>query len=162
MEQRIGIGYDIHRLVDGRPLVIGGVQIPYEKGLSGHSDADVLLHAVCDAILGAMGEPDIGELFPDTEARYCGIASSELITQVVALLKKKGFSVVNVDTVVVAEEPKLTIYKKKIIARTSGLIGIAQDAFNMKTKTNEGLDSLGRKEAIAAYAVVLLTKGARV
>jgi 2-C-methyl-D-erythritol 2,4-cyclodiphosphate synthase len=162
MEQRIGIGYDIHRLVDGRPLVIGGVAIPYEKGLSGHSDADVLLHAVCDAILGAMGEPDIGELFPDTEARYCGIASSELITQVVVLLKKKGFSVVNVDTVVVAEEPKLTTYKKKIIARTSGLIGIAQDAFNMKTKTNEGLDSLGRKEAIAAYAVVLLTKGARV
>jgi len=161
MEQRIGIGYDIHRLVDGRPLVIGGVTIPYAKGLSGHSDADVLLHAVCDAMLGAMGEPDIGELFPDTDARYCGIASSELVTQVVQRLKKKGFTIASVDTVVVTQEPKLAPHKEKIIARACELIGVAQGAFNMKTKTNEGLDAIGRKEAIAAYAVVLLTKGAR-
>lgn len=160
MEQRIGIGYDIHRLADGRPLVIGGVQIPHAKGLLGHSDADVLLHAVSDALLGAMGEPDIGELFPDTDPRYCGIASSELIAEVIALLRKKGFVVANIDTVVVAEEPKLAPFKKKIIAHVAQLIGMPQNAFNMKTKTNEGLDALGRKEAIAAYAVVLLTKGA--
>jgi 2-C-methyl-D-erythritol 2,4-cyclodiphosphate synthase len=160
MPYRIGIGYDIHRLVEGRKLFIGGVQIPWIKGLLGHSDGDVLLHAICDALLGAIGETDIGQHFPDTDPKYQDISSIELLKTVDALVKKKGFIINNVDTVVVAQEPILAPFKKQIREKISQVLGIQQDCINIKAKTNEGLGEIGRKEAIATYASVILTKGA--
>jgi 2-C-methyl-D-erythritol 2,4-cyclodiphosphate synthase len=160
MESRIGIGYDIHRLVDGRPLFIGGVEIPYIKGLLGHSDGDALLHALCDAILGGLGEGDIGEHFPDTDQRYYGISSVELLKETVLLVKNKGLVVGNIDAVVVAQEPALSPFKKQMQRKIAEIIGIPQGNVNIKAKTNEGLGELGKKEAIAAYAVVMLSEGA--
>jgi 2-C-methyl-D-erythritol 2,4-cyclodiphosphate synthase len=159
MPSRIGIGYDIHRLVEGRPLFIGGVEIPYIKGLLGHSDGDALLHALCDAILGALGEGDIGEHFPDTDQRYYGISSVELLKVVVELVKKKGFGVENVDAIIIAQEPVLSPFKKQMEAKIAVALGIKEESVNIKAKTNEGLGELGKKEAIAAYAVVMLGGG---
>lgn len=156
---KIGVGYDIHRLGEGRKLFVGGVEIPYIKGLLGHSDADALLHAVCDALLGASGLGDIGEHFPDTDPKYAGISSAELLKEVVARVKAKGFSIGNVDTVVIAEEPKLLPYKSKIRRRIAEILGIAEDCVNIKAKTNEGLDEVGAKNALASYAVAILVKG---
>lgn len=153
---RIGIGYDIHRLVEGRKLFLGGVEIPYIKGLLGHSDADVLLHTISDALLGALGEGDIGEHFPDTDPKYQGISSSELLKKVAALVEKKGFLITNLDTVVIAEEPVLIPFKKQMQERIAALLGLKTGAVNIKAKTNEGLGEIGKKEAIASYAVVLL------
>jgi len=156
MKSRIGIGYDIHRLVEGRPLFIGGVEIPYIKGLLGHTDGDVLLHAICDAILGGLAEGDIGEHFPDNDERYYGIASAELLKATVPLIKKRGFNIGNIDAVVIAQEPILSPFKKQIERKIAEVIGITEKSVNVKAKTNEGLGELGRKEAIAAYAVVII------
>lgn len=160
MECKIGIGYDIHRLVDGRKLFLGGVEIPYILGLLGHSDADVLLHALCDALLGALGLGDIGEHFPDTDPRYQNIAGSKLLTQVNDKVKKAGFSIGNIDIVVIAQEPALLPFKKQIRQNIAAILGIPESIINIKAKTNEGLDAVGNKVAIACWsAATLLKKG---
>jgi len=158
MEYRTGVGYDIHRLVEGRKLFLGGVEIPYIKGLLGHSDGDVLLHALCDAFLGALGEGDIGERFPDTDPQYEGISSGKLVKNVYALLKEKGFNINNIDSVIVAQEPNFSPFKKSIRQAVARSLEIQEDRVNIKAKTNEGLDSIGQKEAIAAYVVVTINK----
>ncbi len=156
MEYRTGIGYDIHRLVAGRKLFLGGIEIPYIHGLLGHSDGDALLHAICDALLGAIGGGDIGEHFPDTDPRYDAISSQELLKTVYNLIKEKNYSIVNLDTVVIAQEPKLFPFKKQMQQAIAGILGIEEENVNIKAKTNEELGEIGRKEAIAAYAVVTL------
>lgn len=158
MEIRVGIGYDIHRLVKGRKLFIGGIQIPYNKGLLGHSDADVLIHAICDAFLGAIGERDIGELFPDTDPKCRNSASSEFLRVVLRLVRKKGYKVSNLDTIIIAEEPKLLPFKNRIQENLSKIMDVGKDCVGVKAKTNEGLGEVGRKKAIACYATVLLRK----
>jgi 2-C-methyl-D-erythritol 2,4-cyclodiphosphate synthase len=159
MTYRIGIGYDIHRLVEGRKLFIGGIEIPYIKGLLGHSDGDALLHAICDALLGAAGEGDIGEHFPDTDPKYQNISSAELLKIVKDLINKKGYAISNVDVIVIAQEPVLSPFKKQIQAKIAQYLGINQECINVKAKTNESLGEIGRKEAVACYATVLLNKG---
>jgi len=159
MNYRIGIGYDIHRLVEGRKLFLGGVEIPYIKGLLGHSDADVLLHAICDAMLGAVASGDIGEHFPDTDQKYQDISSVELLKIVGALLREKGFKIGNIDTIVIAEEPTISPFKKLMQAKIAQTLNIGEESVNIKAKTNEGLGEIGAKEAIACYAVVLLEEG---
>lgn len=156
MEYRTGIGYDMHRLAEGRKLFIGGVEIPCIKGLLGHSDADVLLHAVCDALLGAAGEGDIGQHFPDTDPKYDGVSSAELLKTVYNLARKKNFLIVNVDTIVIAQEPVLSPFKKQIQESIAAILNIKEGNVNIKAKTNDGFGEIGRKEAIAAYAVVTL------
>jgi len=156
MKYRIGFGYDIHRLVEGRKLFIGGVDIPYIKGLLGHSDGDILLHAICDALLGAVAEDDIGEHFPDTDPKYHNISSIELLKAVKELLEKKNFSISNLDTIVVAQEPKLIPFKKQIQEKIAGILDIKAETVNIKAKTNEGLGEIGREEGIAAYAAVTI------
>ena len=158
METRIGLGYDLHRLVEERKLFIGGVEIPYIKGLQGHSDADCLIHALCDALLGAISEKDIGELFPDTDPKYQGISSPELLKTVMGLVHKKGYKISNVDTIIIAEEPKMSPFKNQIQESLSKIMGIDKDRVSVKAKTNEGLGELGRKEAIASFATVLIQK----
>lgn len=159
MSYRIGIGYDIHRLVAGRKLFIGGIEVPYAKGLVGHSDGDVLLHAICDALLGAIGVGDIGEHFPDTDPRYRDIASIELLKSAYAQLTSRDMVVSNIDTVIIAQEPKLTPFKKPVRERIAGVLGISAERISIKAKTNEGIGQVGRSEAIAAYAVVLVNEG---
>ena len=156
MSCKIGIGYDIHRLVEGRKLLIGGVAIPYSKGLLGHSDADVLIHALCDALLGAAGEPDIGEQFPDTDDKYRNISSAELLRIVNTQLSKKGFTISNIDTVVIAQEPHLSPFKKEIRLKIAQILGIEDDRVSVKAKTTDGVGELGKKEAIACYAVAMI------
>jgi 2-C-methyl-D-erythritol 2,4-cyclodiphosphate synthase len=153
---RIGHGYDVHRLVDGRVLFLGGVQIPHPRGLLGHSDGDVVLHAICDAILGAVGAGDIGQHFPDTDPRYQGVASAELVRAVVTLMRDEGWCVINLDVTLVAEEPRLAPHRAALRARIAELLGMPVECVSIKAKTNEGLDAIGRGEAIAATAVVLL------
>lgn len=155
---KTGIGFDIHRLVAGRPLFLGGVQIPYTKGLLGHSDGDALIHALCDALLGAMAMGDIGEYFPDTDPRYEGIAGSKMLEVVTGLLAKNEYRINNIDLIVIAQEPKLGPFKKKIKENLCSLTGVDESCLNIKGKTNEGLDSIGNKEAIACYAAVSLHK----
>ena len=154
MQYRVGIGYDIHRLVQGRPLFIGGAQIPYVKGLLGHSDGDVLLHAVCDALLGAIGGGDIGQLFPDTDPKYQGIDSKELLKAVADLVREKKYMVNNVDTIIVAEEPKMLPFEKEMRRKISAILEIPEDRVNIKDKTSEGMGEIGKIEAIASYAIV--------
>ncbi|MFH1441331.1 MAG: 2-C-methyl-D-erythritol 2,4-cyclodiphosphate synthase [Candidatus Omnitrophota bacterium] len=154
MSYRIGIGYDIHRLVEGRALFIGGLEIPYIKGLLGHSDGDVLLHAICDALLGALALGDIGDHFPDTDIKYQGIRSEILLKETAGLIKEKGFLIINIDAVIIAQEPKLIPFKKQIKNRIALILDIEPDAISIKAKTNEGLGSIGNAEAIACYAVV--------
>ncbi len=154
---RIGIGYDIHKLVAGRKLMLGGVDIPYVKGLEGHSDADVLLHAIMDALLGAVSAGDIGEHFPDTDPNNKDIDSAILLKKAYDLVKKKGYVVNNIDTVIVAQEPALMPFKKKMQQRIAKILNLKEDAVNIKAKTNEGLGEIGKREAIASYAVVLVT-----
>lgn len=150
---RVGIGYDIHRLVEGRKLFLGGLEIPYIKGLLGHSDGDVLLHAICDALLGAIAEGDIGSHFPDTNPVYQGIDSSKLLNNVTGMVEKKGFVINNVDTVIIAQEPMLMPFKKLIQQRVAAILNLSEDCVSIKAKTNEGLGEIGNKEAIAAYAI---------
>lgn len=153
---RVGIGFDIHRLVEKQPLILGGVQVPHAKGLQGHSDADVILHAVCDALLGAAGVGDMGLYFPDTDAKWKGAPSRRFVEEALRLVKKKGLAVSNVDLVVVAEEPKLSPFREKIQGSMAEILGVSAGQVNLKAKTMEGLGPIGSKEAIAAYAVALL------
>ncbi|MEI6862924.1 MAG: 2-C-methyl-D-erythritol 2,4-cyclodiphosphate synthase [Candidatus Omnitrophota bacterium] len=153
---RVGVGYDIHRLVEERKLFLGGVEIPYIKGLLGYSDGDVLLHALSDAILGGMGMGDIGVHFPNTDPQYKDISSLELLSRVVTIAASKKFVINNVDTVILAEEPKIYPFREKMMDAISGILGIKKDRVNIKATTNEGVGSLGKGEAIAAYAVVAL------
>ena len=156
MKQRIGIGYDVHRLAKGRKLIIGGVEIPYGRGLDGHSDADVLLHAVCDAILGALGKGDIGEHFPDSDKQYKDISSSKLLEKVCALAKKENYAVGNVDCVIQAQEPNLKAYKPQMRRRLAQALGVEEAAVNIKATTMERLGAIGNREGIAAFAAVML------
>jgi 2-C-methyl-D-erythritol 2,4-cyclodiphosphate synthase len=153
---RIGQGFDVHQLVEGRRLVIGGVEIPHAKGLLGHSDADVLLHAICDALLGAAALGDIGKHFPDSDARYKGIDSRELLRHVGALLKEKGFEVGNVDATIIAEAPRMAPHIPRMCANIAADLAIGIDAVNVKATTTEKLGFTGRGEGIAAQAVCLL------
>ncbi|MCM8789630.1 MAG: 2-C-methyl-D-erythritol 2,4-cyclodiphosphate synthase [Candidatus Omnitrophica bacterium] len=155
---RIGIGYDIHRLVEGRRLILGGIEIPYIKGLIGHSDGDALLHAICDALLGGIGESDIGEQFPDTNPEFHGIDSKELLRKTVSLVVEKEFKINNVDSIIIAQEPKLTPFKKQMRRVIASILGLSEDCVNVKAKTNEGLGEIGAKQAIVCYAVVILIK----
>lgn len=155
---RIGIGYDIHRLVEDRALRLGGVLIPHDKGLLGHSDADVVLHAVTDALLGAAGLPDIGELFPDTEAKYKDVDSGKLLREVFWRVRDEGYRVGNIDVIVHAERPKLSAYKRAMAETIAGLLETDAELVSVKAKTNEGMDAVGRGDAIACTASVLLLK----
>jgi 2-C-methyl-D-erythritol 2,4-cyclodiphosphate synthase len=153
---RIGFGYDIHRLVGDRPLVLGGMVIPHSKGCLGHSDADVLIHAICDALLGAAGLRDIGFHFPDTSPEFRGIDSKILLWKVMQLVHEKGFHPVNLDTTIVLERPRLASHipeMKKILA---GILQTSEETVTIKAKTNERLGPIGNEEAISAYAIVLL------
>jgi len=153
---RIGNGYDLHRLVAGRPLILGGVTIPFEKGLDGHSDADVVCHAVTDAILGAASAGDIGRHFPDTDPAWKGADSVELLKRAVGIVHEAGYGVANVDVVVIAQRPKLTTYVDAMRAGLACALGIDMDLVSVKAKTNEGVDSTGMGEAIAVHAVALI------
>ncbi len=150
---RIGTGYDVHRLVAGRKLVIGGVEIPHEKGLLGHSDADVLLHAICDALLGAAGLGDIGRHFPDSSSKYKGISSITLLEEVHRLLADSGFRVNNIDATIVAEKPKMAPHIPVMVSNIAAAVKIPGTSVNVKATTTEGLGFAGRGEGIAAYAV---------
>jgi 2-C-methyl-D-erythritol 2,4-cyclodiphosphate synthase len=154
---RIGHGYDVHRLVPDRPLVLGGVTIPYELGLLGHSDADVLLHAICDAILGALGLGDIGRYFPDTDPTYKGIDSMLLLEHVVGLAHTRGFQVSNLDSTIVAQRPKLAPYLPQMVARLARTCQVPAGCINVKATTTEHLGYAGRGEGISAYAVVIMS-----
>lgn len=155
---RIGIGYDVHALVKGRRLFLGGVEIPSDKGLMGHSDGDCLIHAICDALLGAISEYDIGHFFPDSDQKIKGIDSVEILKFVADLVNKKGYSILNIDAVIVAETPKVFPYREKIKERLSEILKIEKDAISIKGKTTEGLGFTGRREGIAVYAVALIEK----
>jgi 2-C-methyl-D-erythritol 4-phosphate cytidylyltransferase/2-C-methyl-D-erythritol 2,4-cyclodiphosphate synthase len=155
---RIGNGYDLHRLVPGRPLILGGVTIPFERGLQGHSDADIVCHAVTDAVLGAAGAGDIGRHFPDTDSAWEGADSLELLRRAMALVRSAGFDIVNVDVVVIAQRPKLVPYVDAIRANVATALGCEASQISVKGKTNEGLDSMGAGESMAAHAVALLTR----
>jgi 2-C-methyl-D-erythritol 2,4-cyclodiphosphate synthase len=153
---RIGFGYDVHAFVPDRPLILGGITVPSPLGLLGHSDADVLLHAICDAILGAVAERDIGVHFPDTDPRYKGIRSTILLGNVVERMRAKGFHLLNVDTTIVAQRPRLSDYIPGMIASIAETLGIDQTRVNVKATTSEGLGFAGRAEGIIAYAVALV------
>jgi 2-C-methyl-D-erythritol 2,4-cyclodiphosphate synthase len=155
---RIGIGYDVHRLVEGRRLFLGGVEVPFDKGLLGHSDGDVLIHAICDAMLGALSEGDIGVHFSDSDESIKDIESVKILNYVQKLAKKKGYRIVNIDAVVITEEPKISLYREKIKSRLAEILEIDVTSLSVKGKTSEGLGFTGRKEGIAVQAVVLLEK----
>ncbi|MDD5174506.1 MAG: 2-C-methyl-D-erythritol 2,4-cyclodiphosphate synthase [Candidatus Omnitrophota bacterium] len=153
---RVGIGYDIHRLVEERKLFLGGIEIPYVKGLISHTDGDVVMHAIADAILGAMGMGDIGRHFPDTDPGYKNMPSGDILQKVARLAAQKNFVIGNIDTTIIAEEPKIHPFKDKMIEKISGVLGLERSNINIKATTNEGVGSLGKGEAIAAYAIVTL------
>lgn len=153
---RVGLGNDVHRLVEDRELVIGGVNIPYEKGLLGHSDADVLLHAVCDALLGAAGLGDIGLHFPDTDPQYKGIYSIELLKLTQKKLVGQGFSIVNIDATIFAEKPKMSPYREEMQKKIAKTLNIFPDCVNIKATTTEGLGMIGEGEGIGAMCVALI------
>ncbi len=155
---RIGWGYDIHPLKEGRKLIIGGVEVPFEKGLYGHSDADVLIHAICDAILGAMGEGDLGRLFPDTDPRFADIESRYLLREVVERAKAKGYEIHYVDTTIIAQRPRLTNYLPEMGQRLAQILEVEGERINVKATSPEGIGAIGREEAIAAQCVVLMDK----
>jgi 2-C-methyl-D-erythritol 2,4-cyclodiphosphate synthase len=155
---RIGIGFDAHRFSMGRKLVLGGVEIPFEFGLEGHSDADVLTHAICDAILGAIGESDIGSHFPDSDSRYKGVSSLVLLEQVRALSNSRDFKIENIDSTVVCERPKLSAYIPQMKEKLSSVILVSEDSLGIKATTTDSMGFTGRGEGIAAYAVALVKK----
>lgn len=156
MKLRIGMGYDVHALVEGRPLWLGGILVPHDRGLAGYSDADVLIHAICDALLGAANLRDIGYQFPDTDPRYEGIDSKRLLRLTTDLLREKGWRVGNVDATVIAEQPKLQPYVPRMQQVLAPLMDVAPDDVSLKATTTEHLGFTGRKEGIAAYAVALI------
>lgn len=155
---RVGLGYDIHKLVEDRALIIGGVEIPYEKGLLGHSDADVLIHAIIDAMLGALALSDIGTHFPDTDPKYKGISSVELLKNVLGLITEKGYVINNIDSNIILQEPKMKPYIPKMVKVLSEVLNIKENQLSIKAKTNEQMDAVGEKKAIEANAVVMLRK----
>ena len=158
MKIRVGFGYDVHRLTTGRDLILGGVNIPFEKGLDGHSDADVLIHAICDALLGAAGLRDIGFHFPDTDPDYKGADSKLLLKEVCSLLKEKGWEVGNIDATIVAEQPKINPHIPNMISILTPIISCDAEDISIKATTNEKMDFIGRGEGMAAYAVALIQK----
>ncbi|WP_085815204.1 2-C-methyl-D-erythritol 2,4-cyclodiphosphate synthase [Geoanaerobacter pelophilus] len=158
---RIGHGYDVHRLVEGRKLILGGVDVPYAKGLLGHSDADVLLHAISDAILGAIGEGDIGRHFPDTDPAYKGADSIKLLQHVMGLADAKGYRIGNVDATIVAQRPKLAPFIQQMRQNIARALATEDDRVNVKATTTEELGFAGRGEGIAAYGVALLERKER-
>lgn len=153
---KVGYGYDIHKLTSGRKLIIGGVEIPYSKGLLGHTDADVLTHAIIDALLGAAGLGDIGQHFPDTDLKWKGANSLSLLEAVFLSLKNQGYKLVNIDSTIVIEEPKLANHTEDMKYKLSKVMGVKENQINIKVKTNEGLDSVGQKNAACAHAVALI------
>jgi 2-C-methyl-D-erythritol 4-phosphate cytidylyltransferase/2-C-methyl-D-erythritol 2,4-cyclodiphosphate synthase len=153
---RAGIGYDLHRLVEGRPLILGGVTIPFDRGLAGHSDADALCHAITDAVLGAAGAGDIGRHFPDTDPAWKGASSVDLLRRAVEVVRDRGYEIGNVDASVIAERPKLLPYVDAMTANVAAALGISVDRVSIKGKTNEGIGELGRSEAIAVHAIALI------
>ncbi len=159
---RIGHGYDVHRLVEGRPLIIGGVNIPHDVGLLGHSDADVLVHAIMDAMLGALALGDIGKHFPDTDDRYKGADSIELLRQVAKIADGHGYAVSNIDSTIIAQAPKLAPYIEQMRKNIADAIGVGTDRVSVKATTEEKLGFTGEKKGIAAHAVCLLIKGSLV
>lgn len=155
---RIGSGYDVHKLVEGRKLIMGGVEIPFEKGLLGHSDADVLLHAIMDALLGAAALGDIGKHFPDTSEEYKGADSLKLLSEVLYLILEKGYCIINLDATIIAQRPKLAPYIPKMRENIANVLGIELDQVNVKATTEEGLGFTGAGEGIAATAVCLINQ----
>jgi 2-C-methyl-D-erythritol 2,4-cyclodiphosphate synthase len=155
-EYRVGLGYDLHRTQPGRPLVLANITIPHDVGLVGHSDADVVIHALIDAITGAAALPDVGEMFPNTDPQYQGINSANLLTAVMRELSKTRWLLVNVDIVVIAQRPKLAPHKPALRRRLAELLNLPQDRVNIKGKTNELMDSIGQEKAIACHCVALL------
>jgi 2-C-methyl-D-erythritol 2,4-cyclodiphosphate synthase len=153
---RIGYGYDVHPLGADRRLILGGIEVPHTKGLLGHSDSDVLVHAVCDALLGAMGEGDLGRHYPSSDSQYKGISSLKLLEDVMAKLKAKGYRVGNIDTVIVAQAPRLGPHLPAMQKKIAETAGIDPDLVNVKVKSGEGLDAVGREEGMIAYAVCLI------
>ena len=153
---RIGTGYDVHRLTPGRKLVLGGVTIPFEKGLLGHSDADVLVHSICDALFGAAGLGDIGLHFPDTDPKFKDISSIKLLEKTYKMVTKKGFNLVNIDSTVFVQEPKLSPFREKMQQNIARAINVKQNCVNIKATTTEGLGMFGRGEGIGAMSVVLI------
>jgi 2-C-methyl-D-erythritol 2,4-cyclodiphosphate synthase len=156
---RVGFGYDVHAFVSGRPLILGGIRIPYLFGLMGHSDADVLVHAICDALLGAVAEGDIGRHFPDTDPQYRDIKSTILLKKVLAKVREKGFRPINVDATIVAQKPKLSDSIPRMVKEVADVLEIEPERVNVKATTTEGLGFTGREEGIAAYAAVLVQEG---
>lgn len=155
---RIGQGYDIHKTVKGRPLILGGVEIPWDKGLLGHSDADVLTHSIIDSIFGALGEGDIGTHFPDSDDEYKGINSLVLLKKAVQILKDRGYKIINIDNTLIAEKPKLSPFVSQMKQTLAPVLNIEEDSIGIKCKTNEGLEDIGKGKAIAAYSVVLIDR----
>lgn len=155
---KIGLGYDIHPFSEGRKLVLGGIEIPYQKGLKGHSDGDVLIHAIMDALLGALGLPDIGFFFPNNDEKYRNIESTVLLREVLKMVKKENFKIENIDAAIIAEEPKILPYRERIISNLSYHLSISQENINIKATTNEGVGFIGKKEGIAVLVVALLSK----
>jgi 2-C-methyl-D-erythritol 2,4-cyclodiphosphate synthase len=153
---RSGIGYDLHRLAEGRPLIVGGVIVPFEKGPVGHSDGDVLAHAICDAVLGAAGLGDIGTHFPDTDPKWKGAASLKFLEHIRGLVESRGLKITHVDAVVICERPKLGPHFPSMREALSRALGVPPDRVHLKAKTNEGVDAVGRGEAIAAHAIATL------
>jgi len=155
---KVGIGYDIHKLVKGRKLILGEIEIKFSKGLSGHSDGDVLTHAIIDAILGALGKGDIGKHFPDTDSRYKNISSLVLLKETMKLLTKSKYRINNLDTVIIAEKPKIASYSGKIEERLASVLKVKKEFINIKAKTNEGLGEIGKGKAIACFAIVSILR----
>jgi len=153
---KIGFGYDSHRFTENRPFILGGVTIPHKKGLAGHSDADALVHAICDAVLGAMGEADIGCQFPDTDPSYKDISSLILLEKVVRIMRQKHYEISNIDTSIILEKPKLRPYIPDMIKTLAAVMQIEEEKINIKAKTNEGMGFVGRQEGIVAFAVVMI------
>ena len=159
MKIRVGFGFDVHQLQEGCPFWLGGIEIPHMKGAVGHSDADVLIHAICDALLGAANLQDIGSHFPDTSSEYKNIDSKILLKKVVELIAQKGFEIGNIDTTVCLEQPKINSYIVKMKSILAGTMGISSDDVSIKATTNEKLGFIGKEEGVAAYAVVLIQDG---
>lgn len=155
---RVGMGYDVHRLVEGRPLILGGIEIPHTLGLLGHSDADVLIHAICDALLGAANLRDIGFYFPDTSAATLGMDSKEILRQCIGLIEEKGYKVGNIDATVCAERPKINPHVDRMRSCLAGVMGCDEDQISIKATTTERLGFTGREEGISAYAVCMIWK----
>ncbi len=158
---RVGFGYDVHMLVEGRPLVLGGIEIPHGRGLLGHSDADVLLHAICDAMIGAAALGDIGTHFPDTSLEFKNISSMVLLRRTADLIGERGLRLANIDSTIVAQRPRLCAFIPQMVEKISNLLGLAPDRVNIKAKTTETLGFAGREEGIAAYAVALVEESVK-